>query len=636
MADRIVEDSGRRGDLERPASERNQVDGSPALATPAAPQAAPPAPWQALGVLALASICTLAAVASLIDRLGLAIESRRLLLAAAVGALLSLATALGIARTARRDGLAARDVPRALSHVWRRPASGWIPFLLGVLLTLPVVSLHSSVIVGDADSARILASILHVQQGDLGQLVQTQETWLSHAVLGPLATIGGIPAVQAYSVLSVLALGGVLALLAWKTTRSAAAAAATALTLTSFTSVLDRAYRLPMYPTMLALGFLGLYLAHRAMTRRGRPWRDAFLAALCLYVAIEAHQVGQLFLVATALLLVAHARLAAVPGFLRVVAAFAVLFVPRAIVNFWDGGLYLFFTNRVDFWITEGYLHPIQVQFFHLPVRLPFGEYVSRIPEAVFFKLWTPTGWLGLGLAVFGVLLARPRARRLALLAVGIMLLIALQQRLPFYTRYYLLLIAGSSIAAGIAVGALARRPSRWAQTGVVAALAGLALTSALSIHGQIGELERLQTRVARWPYEELAKVVPPGDGVTGTRALYFILTTTHVRPYAEQFLSEEEYVTLLTWPSEQAVIAVMRKHDIEWVMVPHRWPRYVVRYNNIWLLPNHGRPAVYPLAVRKSPSFCLEAVVKGTPLYRLDPNGPRGAATTLGRRCGG
>jgi hypothetical protein len=107
------------------------------------------------------------------------------------------------------------------------------------------------------------------------------------------------------------------------------------------------------------------------------------------------------------------------------------------------------------------------------------------------------------------------------------------------------------------------------------------------------------------------------------------------VRTYGGQFLTEREYVTFLTWPSDAAVIDVMRRHDIEWVFVPQQPWKWVKRYNNIWLVPKYGREARYNREVKKSPSFCRALRVGGAALYKLDPRG--GDASVLGerpRRC--
>ena len=215
-----------------------------------------------------------------------------------------------------------------------------------------------------------------------------------------------------------------------------------------------------MYPTMLAFGFLGVYLAHRAIAgeSRSRRWQCAALSGLCLVLAFEAHQVGQLFLVLTALLVTTGRPSSTLPGLGRVFLAVAVLSIPRVVINWMEGGFDQFFKNRVDFWITKGYLEPIQAEFFHLPIRDSLGEYVRRLRRAC-FEVWGTPGLLTLALA-FPASVMSARLRRFAVVCACFLIAVALYRRLPFYPRYFSFLLVGSALAAGFAF-TWRPRPSR-------------------------------------------------------------------------------------------------------------------------------------------------------------------------------
>jgi hypothetical protein len=110
---------------------------------------------------------------------------------------------------------------------------------------------------------------------------------------------------------------------------------------------------------------------------------------------------------------------------------------------------------------------------------------------------------------------------------------------------------------------------------------------------------------------------------VIGTRSNYLNFTSTDVRAYGEQFLSEKEYVTFLTWPSDEAVLDVMRRHDARWVFVPRRPTYWVSEYHNVWLRPAYGKVARYPAMVATSSAFCRVRSIGGVRLYRLNLGGP-------------
>jgi hypothetical protein len=576
----------------------------------------------ALGVVALGSIASLATAAAL---LGTNRPSSYVVWFLAAAAALA-ALAIGVlAWSVSSTG--ERSRPDSLLRALERPVGGWLCFLSGCLLALPVVSLYSRALAGDSDSGRLLASILYVQREGVDRLTETQEVFLPHALLGPIVALGDIPWLQAFNVLSVLALTGVVAFLGWRLTGSFVGALSSALALTALGSILERAYKVPMYPTMLALGFLGLYLSYRAMTeeKRARRWLAAALAGICLIGSMEAHQVGQLFVLLSALLLVAYPSRRALSGLGRVYLCTALLYIPRALVNLADGGLSHFFQNRVDYWVTEGYLRSIQVEMFDYPRSLSLGEYLSELPGG-FLGAWGATGGLTLALGAASIFFAPARLRRFIIASGLVLMVVLVGLRIPFFSRYFSLLLVGSALAAGLTIAALMRRQTfRW-HAAAALALLGLVVANAFNYHLRLDRLHDMKTVDQYAIYRQLAREIAPGEGVIGTRSFNVNNASTGPRVYGGDFLSESEYVTFLTWPSDDAVIDLMRRHDAQWVFVPDMPWRWVGNYNDHWLGPAYGEEARYHREVRRSPNFCLERRINFAALYRLDPGGPRRA----------
>jgi hypothetical protein len=584
-----------------------------------------------LGLVALASVALFATAAALVD----SDRSRTVVvvfLAAALAAAALIAGAL-----AWSSGRGAARLPAGLlATAQERASGGWLPLVAGWLVALPVLAFHSRVLVGDSDSGWLLATILYVQREGTDYLVETQQVLLPHLVLGPIVAVGGIPALQAFNVVSVIALAGVVAFLAWRLTGSTVGALAAVLALTALRPILQRASLSPMYPTTLALGFLGLYLAYRAMRAQepARRWISAALAAICFIGSMETHQIGQLFVVLSVLLILATPSVRAATGLGRVYACLAVLYVPRALINLSDGGLSHFFSNRIDYWTSKGYLVLIQEEMFNYPRELGVFEYARTLPEGL-IDVWGATGWLTLALGVASIVFAPARLRRFTVGSTLLLLAVVLHFQLPFFTRYFSVLLVGSALASGVTVAALARRTTfPWRAVAAVA-VGGLVVANVVSYHTELDRSQELQAAVLQGPYQQLAQKVRPGDGVIGTRSFYLNNTSTNATAYGGQFLSESEYRTFLTWPSEAEVIRVMRRHDAEWVFVPRWKTRWIAEYNDIWLHAAGGGQARYYEAVKTSPSFCLAKRVHGTLLYRLDPGGPRVHRRQGPPRCG-
>jgi hypothetical protein len=131
---------------------------------------------------------------------------------------------------------------------------------------------------------------------------------------------------------------------------------------------------------------------------------------------------------------------------------------------------------------------------------------------------------------------------------------------------------------------------------------------------------DRVAHAVRSSAYPTLAATVDDGRGVIGARShTVFMPVTADIPTWGDQFLSERAYVTYLTWPSDDEVIAMMQKHDIGWVLI-HPWRHLETTYNDTWLLPHYGLPSRHVEAVAESPRFCLRSNAGGFLLYELGP----------------
>jgi hypothetical protein len=248
---------------------------------------------------------------------------------------------------------------------------------------------------------------------------------------------------------------------------------------------------------------------------------------------------------------------------------------------------------------------------------LSLGQYLEKLPGGL-LDAWGAAGWLTLGLGLASLLLAPARLRRFIVACALVLLAVVIHFQLPFFPRYLSLFLVGSALAAGVTIGALTRCPTlAWRSTAAVA-VAGLIVANAVSYHVELDHFRTAQSAVLHGPYRQLAREIQPREGVLGTRSFYLNQTSTSPSTYGGQFLSESEYRTLLTWPSDATVIELMRRRDAAWLLVPQGQAAWVARYNDIWLSRAYGEHARYPREVARSPSFCLVRRVRGASLYWL------------------
>jgi hypothetical protein len=537
----------------------------------------------------------------------------------AVAAVVSAVASLGLLLwLVVRDRPAPRRIPRLVTAVWTDPPGAWASGLLGVLLATPLLALYTPVLLEDADSARVIAAVTHVRAHGIGYLVDTQDIFLTHLLLGPVVAVGGLAGAKLFALLSVQVLSGVSAYVTYRICASMLAAAATSFALLAIPAAVDRGSFVPMYPTMLALGYLGGWLAYRAIVEPERR-SLAVPAGVCLALAPEAQPVGQLFLAAPLLLLVFAPRWrAGLAASARIYLVMALAMIPRFAINLSAGGLEEIALYRTDYWVSEGYLKLIQSRFWnYMGVNEPLGEYLRQLPWRFTHSLG-PQGYVVLGLAVVAWLaFGGGRARAFVLLVVGFVVLALTIKPVPPFPRYYSPLWPGMAILVGAGVGAAAGRSRRIVRPLALGVVTGLAVLAATTLADSSRVHDEQRARVDNGPYRALAAAITDGKGVIGARSHSLLNVTADIPTWGGQFLTEDEYVTYLTWPSDAAVIEVMKRHDIGWVLI-HANRFLENHYHNTWLAPAHGASPRHAKRVAASPAFCRTAVVAGFKLYRL------------------
>jgi len=518
-----------------------------------------------------------------------------------------------------RDRPRARDLPRLIGGVWTDPPGHWVAAALGVLLTVPLLSLYTPVLLGDADSARVVAAVGHVRTHGIGYILDTQDNLLAHLVVGPAVAIAGVAGAKVVAVASVQLLGAVTCYVTRRITGSLLGAAAATVALVALPPVADRSGFVPMYAAMLALGYMGAWLAYRAIAEPDHRWSRAAAAGVCLALAPEAHAVGQLMLVAPVLLLgFAPGWRAGLAACARIYLVVAAVSLPRLALNLSQGGMERVTEYRADYWITEGYVEQIQSDFWEYKgIDEPLGEYLAQLPGR-FTHTLEPQGWIVLGLALLAwVLACRARSRLLVLAATGFMVLSLTVKQVPPFARYYSPLWPGIAILVGLGVAALIRHRS-WAPRALaVVTVVGLVVVAGSTLDETAQTLDERRISVVELPLHELAAAIDDDRGVIGARSHNLLNVTDRSPTWGGQFLTEGEFVTYLTWPSDGAVIEVMERHDIGWVLIqPHL--SLELDYHDTWLIPHHGRPARHVERVSISPAFCRVADIDGYLLYRL------------------
>ena len=530
-----------------------------------------------------------------------------------------LAVVLLIATSVRlRSG--PRAVSRGLAAAFVDPPGSWAAFALGAILATPMLALYSPVLFYDADSARIVAAVGHVQQFGLGFIVDTQDNLLPHLILGPALALGGIPAAKLVAIGTLILLSGLVGWLTFRITASMSAVIVAALVFAGLSPVIERGALLPMYPTMLALGYLGAWLGYRTLISAAPRPRLWIGAGLCLALAPEAQPVGVLFLVAPLLLLCfTPSRRAAARMLILVYGSILLFSIPRLVINLWHGGLTHIASYRDDFWTSGPYLRSIQVDFWgYHGSGEQTGEFLLRLPGR-FVGLLGTWGWIALAIAGLAVILVLPPRSRWFVLAVVVFYASAVTfKRINPAARYYSPLFPGIAILCGVAIATLMRSRFRVASRAAVGlVIIGLAVLQVITMSAMVTRFNTLRYQVQKSPLPAIVGLINDGKGVIGARSTTLDFVSSDVQTWGGQFLTEEEYVTYLSWPSDQQVLDMFAEHDIGWVLInPKR--QLETAYHDTWLVPYHGVRARQIEGVKHSPQFCRRYARAGWVLFQV------------------
>lgn len=504
-----------------------------------------------------------------------------------------------------------------LRALWRDPPGTWPAFVLGVIVSLPLLGLYTGSVGADTDSMRLIAAIRHVQRGNLDFLVDTQDSLGPHLLLGPVLTVFGIEGAQFFTLLSMQLLVGSVAWLTYRLSRSMAAAATAALVLLAITPFVDRALVLPMYPAMLALCVLGTWLAYRVVAQQA-GWGYALGAGLLVVLGLETQAVGQLVLAIPLLLLITAPELRpGLAGVSRVYTGVGLALLPRIVINVNNGEWAYFRSPRTDYWVTKGYLRQIQEEYLGYDgVGESSVAYLLNFPGRLLTSLGD-FGWLALLLAALTFLALRGRARWFALAVTVLIVLAMATTTIQPNSRYFSPFWPGIALLAGVAVAHLIRRRQI-----VLRLLAGAAvlLLVGMSFHNfrEIGLKGQQRADTAeRNGYTTATDIIDDGRGIIGVRSHMLSSADIDLPTYGGHLLSEEDYVTYLTWPSDAEVVEMLERNDIGWVMTTKNRERDH-DYQDAWLVPNYGLRARQLDMLPESPNFCRINFEARITLYKL------------------
>ena len=281
-------------------------------------------------------------------------------------------------------------------------------------------------------------------------------------------------------------------------------------------------------------------------------------------------------------------------------------------------------SNRTDWLVEKGYLRMINERLRNQRSNDGPLAYLGNIPH-----LLVDAFGIVLLVVVVGLVAAAARAtdRRTLVFGVAVVaaFVVALVVAAPgTYGRYLTPLGVGAAVVAGCGASELASRlPNRsgdgarvsWRAVAMAAAVVVVALAvveTGTNVHDHQADVRRLGPALT-----ELADEIPPGEGVIGVRSNLMVYVDPNLRTIYGRTMSERDFVTYMTWPSDAAVIRMMRRLGVTWVVV--RDSKFgETLYHETWLRPVYGERDRHADRIHESDRFCREAHINRTVLYKI------------------
>jgi hypothetical protein len=166
-----------------------------------------------------------------------------------------------------------------------------------------------------------------------------------------------------------------------------------------------------------------------------------------------------------------------------------------------------------------------------------------------------------------------------------------------------------------VGIATAIQQPGTSRTLGVVVLLA-LCVAAFNQMTTTVEEKVHAHNALVNGPLPTLVSEIDDDRYVLGVRSAQLTRVDPHLPTMSGRKMTEEEFVTYVTWPSDDDVTQLLDDLDVGWVFVLST-PQTEVQYHNTWIEPNHGLTVEHPLRLADSDEFCLVTDIGGHRLYR-------------------
>jgi 4-amino-4-deoxy-L-arabinose transferase-like glycosyltransferase len=479
-------------------------------------------------------------------------------------------------------------------------------FLLGVYIFL--VIRYAGLVPADSDDGRVMLFT--------AQILRDPGTWiavlplLQYFAYGMLVTLFGWGAPLVFvPLLFSLALAMLIGYVAYRMTGGKLwAFLAAAFAMSSLPVFFAQSRSLTFHAPALFFGYLGVFAAINHMRQGGR-WPLA-VAGLALPAAFYSYNIGLLFLLIPPLFLLVDRSRATLTRLISIYGVVFVLAAPWLVSHLATFDLDHFFRQRESWALDQGYLELRNVEFFGIGSESRFS-FLTRLPN----MFEGAAGPLIIALVFFSVvgLVWMPNWswRSAALVALAIPIAALLYVTPAAYTRYTYMVLPGLVLLSVYGLTSLLNELSvdrRASNRATVLRIATIGLLAMLVLQRVDDNISKEPVAGKELELAQVAQIIDDGKGVIGSRVAPLIRYERDSELLIPDFVSQEDFVTYLSWPSDETVAEMLQRKNVGWLLIRHPADKWEISYN-AWLTTVTGQP---PQHFRMVDSPLAERVYKG------------------------
>jgi hypothetical protein len=99
----------------------------------------------------------------------------------------------------------------------------------------------------------------------------------------------------------------------------------------------------------------------------------------------------------------------------------------------------------------------------------------------------------------------------------------------------------------------------------------------------------------------EIARIIDDRKGIIGARPTILFSTLHENLIYSHDYVSEEDYILFLQWPSDNEVKRIFKKHDIGWILLNKPIERFERDFHGTWLKKVYNAEPKHYIETQKS-----------------------------------